>query len=363
MNKNAYCFELITRSFCGGANPERHAEIRAPSIRGQLRWWFRTLGGFKSLAPMPTKDQEAMIFGSVAGDKGAAGKLMIRTLSTAKPVQKIADADELGASISSPEGYLLFPLRSKKDRNTRSIVEYKGRASLEISAELPRFDLHVQWRGEPERWTDIEALLTVFGHLGSLGFRSRRAMGALAFANEPPMSIEDALARFIKPSAIVVKSLPAASPSDAVSKLANWLKGWRSHGRSPNLSQGPGFRYAKNDHDRGIEVLKRQGCNSDVTYRPSLGLPIIQFYSSPQPPPGKLNWEESPKKGEGRFASPVILRPYRDTEGKNWSALVIFVDARKWPSGKKVYLNGQPRDVSLELYDAMKNDANLLPFP
>lgn len=68
------------------------------------------------------------------------------------------------------------------------------------------------------------------------------------------------------------------------------------------------------------------------------------------------------RRCEGRFASPVLLRPHRDADGK-WRALVIFVDAHRWPEGKPVFLNGQPRNVSLDLYDAMKNDprTNTLP--
>lgn len=58
---------------------------------------------------------------------------------------------------------------------------------------------------------------------------------------------------------------------------------------------------------------------------------------------------------------PIILRPHKDAQG-NWHALVIFVDAKKWPAGKQVFLNGQPRSVSLDLYDAMKADPQLSDF-
>jgi hypothetical protein len=49
--------------------------------------------------------------------------------------------------------------------------------------------------------------------------------------------------------------------------------------------------------------------------------------------------------------------------------LVIFVDAHKWPSDlatgqpKQVFLNGQPRAVSLDLYEAMKADPRLQALP
>lgn len=75
---------------------------------------------------------------------------------------------------------------------------------------------------------------------------------------------------------------------------------------------------------------------------------------------------------KGRFASPVLLRPHRDAAGR-WHALVVFVDAHAWPSGKPVFLNGQERQVAMitrkdgkkspALYEEMKTDPRLKPFP
>ena len=62
--------------------------------------------------------------------------------------------------------------------------------------------------------------------------------------------------------------------------------------------------------------------NPDDTFRPALGLPIIQFFSSGRP---QIDWcfdfdqkkgRQDPRyRGEGRFASPIILRPHRDANG------------------------------------------------
>ena len=138
----------------------------------------------------------------------------------------------------------------------------------------------------------------------------------------------------------------------------------------------PGFRYSRRDHHEGLAVQGTPPPNPDPenplgqsgeTFRPALGLPIIQFFSSLGSPNGPIsrsqatvNWEES--DNGGRFASPVLLRPHKDANG-NWHALVIFIDALQWPAGKQVYLNGQARDVSLDLYNAMKADLGLAPFP
>ncbi|NLE66465.1 MAG: type III-B CRISPR module RAMP protein Cmr1 [Lentisphaerae bacterium] len=331
--------EFITRAFCGGADPETRVEIRAPSIRGQLRWWFRVLGGFTSLHPISCREQEAFVFGSVAGKDGQASQLQVRVRPMAQIPSTPVRAENLGFGMNSPEGYLLFPMRQKP------------RAGITQPASWPGFELHLAWRGPDENWEDIQALATVFGHLGALGFRSRRCMGALAFQGEAPVPLQAALARFQRPQDIIIKQLPTQDSTDATQKLANWLKGWRAYGRSPNLSTGPGFRYAKTDHDTGLG----QG---SVAYRPALGLPVIQRYSSLRQ---TNTWEENQKKGAGRFASPVLLRPYRRPDGR-WLALVIFVESRKWPQNKQAFLNGQAVPVSLDLYNAMKADSHLQPF-
>jgi CRISPR-associated protein Cmr1 len=359
MKREIFSLELITPCFAGGAEPEKQAEIRAPAIRGQLRWWFRVLGGFASLSPLPVRAQEERIFGSAAGDAGLASPLIVRVRQSVAS-KTVKDADQLGAPMNSDRGYLLFPLRSNPRRN-----EYKGRGVFD--AILPNFDLELVWRGNTLLWDDINALVAILGHLGSLGFRSRRAMGALAFRGTAP-DLLGALKRFAGSGALVIRSLPAENPSDAVGNLARWLKGWRAFGRTadhpsakpPNPPHNPGFAYAKADHDAGVEALAHQRGNHP-TQRPALGLPMLQFFSSRGQ---TVKWEQgrgNRDEPKGRFASPVLLRPHRDANG--WRALVIFTESRRWDASKPVYLDGQSRSVSLALYEAMKKDPKLSNFP
>jgi hypothetical protein len=388
--------ELITPCFCGGAEPEKHAEIRAPSIRGQLRWWFRTLGGFKSLAPMPVRDQEAMIFGSTAGDEGKAGKLLVRVMSPKAPSQT-ANAEDLHAGMNTPLGYALFPLRPFGNSDGKRGYLKEGSS----------FHVFILWRGESELWEPVRALVAAWAHLGCLGFRGRRAFGATGLKS-PGIPLKDALDHFASPSKVKVCELAAVNLNDwrsASAKLLEWYRSWRHHGQmnrrwdrrtstwlpipanqqQQNRSQ-PGFRRARRDHNEGLDVQGTGAPNPDPenpagqpgeTFRPALGLPIIQYFSSLGGPNGPIprgkatvnwdwEWNAEKDKGEGRFASPVLLRPHRDAEGK-WHALVIFVDAHAWPPNKEVHLScggrHETRRVSLDLYNAMKNDHRLKPFP
>jgi CRISPR-associated protein Cmr1 len=391
MKTQTFHLEIITPCFCGGAEPERQAEIRAASIRGQLRWWFRVLGGFKSLAPLTVREQEAMIFGSTAGEDGGAGKLVVR-VSAPQPKSSTANADDLGAGMNTPLGYALFPLRALGDSDGKRGMLVEG----------TKFSLSIVWRGRPEDWDSISALVGVWGHLGALGFRSRRTMGALCLSS-PNVALQQAIEAFADVSGIQVLELNSPNIENwrsASAALLKWYRSWRQHGqmnqrwdkhakrwisistqqRDENRAQ-PGFRFARRDHNEGLDVQGTGAPNPDpekphgrpgITYRPALGLPIIQFFSSlgnsEEPTPrGRAtvnwnwDWNAQQNKGEGRFASPVLLRPHRDASGK-WHALVIFVDAQKWPDNKKVYLNGQPREVSLDLYEEMKRDQALKPF-
>lgn len=398
MKTESIHLQFITPCFCGGAEPERHAEIRAPSIRGQLRWWFRALGGFRSLAAkLGVRQQEAMIFGSTAGDSGQGGRLAVRTLlldGEAEPVTA-STADVGRDKLGTPRAYLLFPLRD--------------RLRWGFWQDLPKFELQLLWRGSALEWpslqelaTDLVALMAVFAHLGALGHRARRGFGALA-ASDPSrlVALQAALGRFASPSCIVVREIHRGSPSfsrlltvqnNAIQSenrrrqasgkpqlptlnygafkgglhvaecLGFWLKAWRFHGKSPHwLNPHAGnpkllFGLLEDDHDAG------RGSYDGPVNRAALGLPIVQKFSSP--PQETVNWEwdwsAQKHRAEGRFASPVLLRPHKDAQG-GWHALVIFVDTHKWPAGHEVQLvkrgRAKSQAVSLDLYDAMKADA------
>jgi hypothetical protein len=74
----AFRLEFITPLFSRGAYEDR-PEIRAASIRGQLHWWFRALGGRPA--------DENAIFGSVHGG-ATASKIVVRVSSVVGTTQR-----------------------------------------------------------------------------------------------------------------------------------------------------------------------------------------------------------------------------------------------------------------------------------
>ena len=337
-----YQFDLLTRMFAEGANP-MEPEIRAPEIRGVLRWWFRVLGGFRG-DTRSVRDQELALFGGVFGDKPTRSKLVVRALKHTSLVPFHNDAEGLDAGVNTALGYLLFPMRGVQ----RGFFQPN-------KPQNEAFRVSLVWNGAEEDFVKIDALMAVFGQLGSLGFRSRKCMGALAFHGKPPMRIDEALEFFANPQAIDVHELPenqAGEPLTSVEKcvkgLAVWYKQWRSYGPEGGRNTfAPGFEKASIDHDIGLG--DRRG---ESAVRPALGLPIIQRYSHV-----RMTNTWNPSDGD-RFASPVILRPYRTAQG-GFKALVVFVDAMKWSEGATVKIGPKVVPVSNELYMCMKEDTRL----
>jgi CRISPR/Cas system CMR-associated protein Cmr1 (group 7 of RAMP superfamily) len=160
---------LLTPLFSRGAY-EDLAEIRPPSIRGQIHWWFRALGG--------TIADERALFGGITnkgkGWKDCASKVVVRV------------SDIQGQTDQLPT----LPHKSG------------GLAAMKI-AYLPgtRFKLHVFTRfGGLDRHHELQCLRAVetWLLLGTLGLRSTRAAGSFEWQPTvgcplagPPVSVEE----------------------------------------------------------------------------------------------------------------------------------------------------------------------------
>ncbi len=350
MKQSTYHYQFLTLPLVAGAEPEKAAEIRVPSLRGQLRWWFRALGGFTALADQSSiEQQEQQIFGSAAGqDNSNASQLILRL------AQPVRDEGPPNASknVTPDNKYVLWPLdMGDKERH---VFPQKEAAS---------FTLHVLWRGNPDLWDSIAALLAVLGHLGALGMRSRRGFGALAFRREAPLSLASALRFFHAPGNVALMELPLNGRQPHPS-LIRWLKDWRTYDKH-HRSENPEI---STDRDAGVQLLKTNQTDIAISYRPALGLPMPQIIPREGEVHWNFAWDRKSHQGKERFASPILLRPHRLSDGKI-IALVLFLDQKQFPANHQVQVNWQtaagvrnkqrtkgPKaiNVSSELYQAMK---------
>lgn len=160
MIHRTYNIEFLTPCFCAGAN-QIHAELRPSAIRGELRWWFRCLGG--SLA------EEKRVFGGVHGDTPLASSLSVRSQVQSETGQR--DWHSRGN----------IPLNGMEPR-TYLLGFFCGRTQrLQQGGAMPpgcKARVLLTFRHPPS--PRLELALRAFFSIGALGFRATRAAGAIA---------------------------------------------------------------------------------------------------------------------------------------------------------------------------------------
>jgi hypothetical protein len=152
-----YHIEFLTPCFCGGADPSK-AELRPSAIRGQLRWWFRCLGG--------SREEERVAFGGVHEANPAASSFSIRIAGPASGGQ--ADwASRIPSQGIEPRAYLLGFFCGRTRRLERGgALPPRSKASIRFIFRRP-----------PS--ARLEQTLRVFFSVGALGFRITRCAGAV----------------------------------------------------------------------------------------------------------------------------------------------------------------------------------------
>lgn len=167
MRQEDYNLEIITPCFCAGAD-QGQSEIRAPSLRGCLRWWFRVLGG--------TSEQEQVVFGGISGDEGKGSSIIVRVIELIKGDPIKFPSMTRGAPLS----YLLYFAKvSGKPKGIRF-------SNSGIIPPGSTFTMSVLYRRDiGTREKDIlSSSILAFVRLGSLGYRATRGCGAISLADE-----------------------------------------------------------------------------------------------------------------------------------------------------------------------------------
>lgn len=229
MNKIEKHVSFITPAFLTGGN-QNQAELRPASVRGELRWWFRVLGG--------SREAEASVFGAVQPE-ARASKVVVR-IANVKP--KHAMYQKGGPNTAM--GYLDF--FATVSGNKDGIHRTEGNAYF---SEGTSFTIEVL---ERRPLTDSErALLSLsldcLVRLGALGLRSTRTFGAMA---EEPLQTEAAFVEWTKtldPKVLLVRKTSSSrygSAQEAQRALGNFLKTFRKEERISGKSDESALGYS-----------------------------------------------------------------------------------------------------------------------
>jgi CRISPR-associated protein Cmr1 len=166
-------YDIVTPMFIGGGDSQDSPELRPPSIKGALRFWWRALqwgtclsqhSGDAGAALTTLHQQEAHLFGAAAiDDKYGQGKVLL----------KIKVANDLK---SNPE---YSPTPGQVYLLGQGLYNFKQGILKNAIAPKQTFKVILKLHNDVEATSIINALL-LFGLLGGLGSRARKGWGSIA---------------------------------------------------------------------------------------------------------------------------------------------------------------------------------------
>ena len=343
----------VTPLFLGGAEPNERAELRPPSIKGLLRYWYRALDG-----EHPT--WERRLFGST--DTGQAPCLLSvsewregtqpwershysRPFNPSNPHQ---GGFQRGGGRSGQNGlvYLGFSL-TLPPNNRKALSPGEG---LTI-AVLPRPQQSKEWddRKASKMRRAWLAGLWLLVHVGGVGTRSRRGLGSLRIeewdgwseCDELPLpsnanAPQEWLSRLEKGLGVLRQWFPREPGGDqtAVKQGARFHVLQQGHPSWESALDDAGlrlqqFRQRKLPDYSDVKVCLNGGALATGPERAGFGLPLTFRY-------GSLNGASVTFAGtdHGRMASPLLIRVLR--LGNQYHAAFIHLPAPLLPGGERV---------------------------
>ena len=368
MGNKTFEFELetVTPLFLGGADPRGEPELRAASIRGALRFWFRALlGGIigddnKGLELL--RNDEAKVFGST---KFGASPIIIQVEYSdfrTTPFSQLAQRDSATRSYGLPGvAYLFFVARGTRRNRERKAINPGTKFNLKLS-------LRPGLIGKQKAFQHACAALWLLTHLGGLGARSRRGSGSLQVIRVTPPVLDDLPAFEIharEPSELrdelqtglsrLRESLPYSArnigPPTTFDVLHprtckiwvmdrcfnSWDAALDSFGKAMQK-----FRNRKQPDYATVKQALQGGSLREPVKRAAFGLPIIFRFTSLGDEMGTLEGER-----HSRRASPLLVRVTKLANGKYTLVLVLFY-AQLLPKGEQIRLKRRGPSVKAD---------------
>ncbi len=332
-------YRFLTPVFGGGVRVEGHRKhadprtpVRVPSIRGQLRFWWRACNPRRCTTIETLHTAEGEVFG-LASDPSPLSIAVLKQPASRTELRVLLDGDQFRAVPGMDDlAYGAFPLRDP-DRSARHGVLHEHRGDWIVGFRYP------------ERLRDdIEAARWAWAHFGGLGGRTRRGFGAIVQITGPLPSIEDGWGSFVGGVSVPWPHLGADSSISVVESKETYESGMKAQatllrklrhfrqggdfGRRRGEGQRPGRSYwPEPDAIRRLlktaSVAHKDPVNRvDKFPRAAFGLPVIfHFKDGKQGDPDQTTLVPVPigskeVKPGNRLASPLLLRPHMQSSNR-----------------------------------------------
>ncbi|MDO4699975.1 MAG: type III-B CRISPR module RAMP protein Cmr1 [Moraxella sp.] len=320
--------ELVTPMYGGGVESTKvdtTMPIRASSIRGQLRFWWRLLAKHKWKLgdDKAIRTAEFELWGGVSNgnDDGEAGKVLLKVVN----MPTLSDNQLMDYNANELKGlrYILFPAYNETNPELKphKLLKASFKWDLQFAFSPSIYNIHQNiGQDKPSPQKQVIETLRWWANFGGLGFRSRKGLGAVYVSQCQDFP---QICKALTPDDVAQAGCQLVvrkdNPADglralqiAVQKLSDFRqkpKVGRNEGQQanrPGRSRWPEpdalRRIQRNlGYDRRHEPEHKAG---NVFARAVFGLPIL-FHSHQE---RAVNATVNPSFGD-RLASPLILRP------------------------------------------------------
>lgn len=347
-------FTIVTPMFIGDANQEAH-DVRPPSLKGALRFWWRALNWGRMLvaekgdteqALRALHGREAKLFGLATSDKAGGQGVFLLSLKQDVKVQN------QGLKMNGAQLYLLGQGLAEGS-TTRSALTGTFTASLLFRPGTKAEDQH-----------SVAEALFAFGLLGGLGSRARHGMGSVSLIGwqGDGFSVPQTRADYIKAVKGLLAELPEAlppftafsrqcridisaegkQPNALLTTVGGELQMYRSFGQNGKVAGKGAERKFEDDHDLVQEATKGMRI-SEAPRRSVFGLPHNYYFSSTKE---KADINYAPGGVDARRASPLLLHIHCLPDG-TCLAVHTLLPATFLPDGEKIRVKSRAKsDVS-----------------
>ena len=347
-------YRIVTPMFCSGAD-QNSAELRLPSFKGALRFWWRSLmAGKVNGDPNELRRQEADLFGA-SDQKTGQSKVQLRFVDrqlgkALRPPDvfengRLVGAHYLGYGVM--EAFASKKKGTKAGQLTRAMIE-DGNFSVEC--RFSRLASHQQL-------DQVRNALVLLGTVGGIGSKSRKGFGSLTIVEVkegdqtkvvdgtpaarlknclPELSASDGWplwAAWSRYSRVVTGTANCTRAADLLDQIGREEVHFRSWGRDGKVLGKDSERNFPHDHD----LSKGQRKDPPYPYRLAFGLPHNY---------GKGDQNSVQPEKHDRRASPLFIHIDQPDERQKPTVLVTFLPSNLLPEGEKVKAFGQSVDLN-----------------
>ena len=289
MPKAVFKVKVLTPMFMGGANPYDEPELRAASIRGAMRFWFRAMAGAITNDPKEVYRLESKVF----GDTEKKSKVVVRVL-------KQPTIENFGKSLQMDSvKYIGYGLYGTGNRPNRKYLNGEGKIEIDFPDKYKRHIGYVLW---------------FIQYVGGLGARSKKGFGSVKIDTDEK-EIENIL------SLPVDEVLKSDKITSRIAKLWNGVNVKETTSDFPSLSPGQfEYKLVKTQFTYTDEILKWINRNYRILRRNNLEKNEREFLGF---------------GGKNRRGSPLFIRPIIESEDGSYSLVLFLFKSKFYPEWKE----------------------------